>query len=384
MPIYWPILKWRHREAVALRRLSCDDAASVCPLFEVPLGGWDYDAGHPITPDAGRFREFGSLLAETWGQRGCAIDTAHLAMDGEALLPVVIDSIFHQARINGCRAKPVVSLGDSHNHVRAIVRVLQVDGDGIVIRLRKSELDQDWPARLTNLLKLLSVQSQQCDLLIDFESHSHGSSDWRNPGIGEVLARLPDARSWRSLIVAATAIPAALPFDQYWPHGAVARSDLTNYWRSAERLSVSDFALDFSDYAVQHPNAEMIDPRLVGRSLTLVYATTTDWKIFPAPGPDAFSIRHIAREWKNVIDEICRQSATDGRCWADEQLEGLCDSPIELDSLRSWPQIATNRHLSVTARQMRSANNSRSFQLPSHSPSATLSFSDVPRCQVTR
>ncbi len=352
--MYWPILKWRHRETVALRRLSSEDADSVCPLFELPLGGWDYDTGRPLTVDSSRFRGFGTSLAETWGQRVCAIDSSQLVLEGEALLSVVIDSIFHQARRAGCKVKPVISLCDSESHRRALARVLHTDAAGIVIRLRKSEMSLDWPEQLSSLIYLLGVRPHDCDLIVDFESHANVSVDEDDfaTELRDVVTKLPDASSWASLVIAGTSIPAAMPFDQYWPHGSLARSEVDNFWRGAAQLAANDLVLHFGDYAVQHPNGEMVDPRLVGRALTLVYATQREWLIFPAPGPDAFGIRHIAREWKNVIDEIHHERASGGHCWADEQLEWIRDSPVELEELRSWPQIATNRHLSVTARQM--------------------------------
>jgi hypothetical protein len=233
----------------------------------------------------------------------------------------------------------------------------------------------DWPERLANFLSHLSAHSSDCDLLIDFESRVHDSPNLLEADLCAVLAKLPTARLWRSLVVAATAIPAALPFDQFWPHGAVARLEITNYLRTAAHPSASSFRWNFSDYAVQHPNAEMVDPRLVGRALTLVYATADDWTIFPAPGPDAVGIRHVAREWKSIKDAQPLSLGGGGECWADEQLEWLCDSRIDVDALLAWTQIATNRHISVTARQMRRAFLSNERTVSPFTPNGKLSCS---------
>lgn len=150
-------------------------------------------------------------------------------------------------------------------------------------------------------------------------------------------------------------VPAALPFDMFWPHGVLSRCEWTGYLCASDMLRRYGLRLSYADYGVHHPNAEMVDPRLVGRDLALVYATNESWLVFVSNAGEARGIRHIANQWRDHPYRRRADIYASSPCWADSQIELFCSTEITPYELKMWPQLATNRHLSVASRQVRAS-----------------------------
>lgn len=356
MPNYYPILKWRQREVAALKHLLPRDQDNVAPIFELPLEPWDFDTGRPLDRGLLPYQGFGSRLADAWAGRACAVDVPHLGSLGTALQSMVLDSVFHQARANGCRARPVVGLDRSESYVRAVRRIADTDGHGLCIRVRLTDSRDSLDGPLTRLLLALRVMPEQCDLLIDFEGSPMPTVARHAEAVCSIVGGLTLRGAWRTLVLGCTSMPPALPIDLYSPYGIVTRSDWSGYLAALKGLqeSVSEHVeLEFADYGVHHPNAEMIDPRLIGRDLALVYAIDQDWVVFTSRERDASGIREIARAWKRYTTAMHVDGIPEAPCWGDLQVERMCEDEILDTEIALWPRIATNRHLSVVSRQMR-------------------------------
>jgi len=374
MPSYHPILKWRERELSALGRLTTSDRENIRPIFELPPAPWDFDAGRPLDAQVSRYRNFGARLAEAWGNRRCAIDAPHESGTGSGLPSVVLDTVFYQARINGCIASPVVGVDRSDAYLRAAGRIARIDGHGLSIRIRQSQFDATLDARLRETLVNVGADPTQCDILVDFEANSMHSSTSFAESACEAIFQLPFIEAWRSLVLCSTAMPAALPFDMYWPVGPITRHDWTGYLLAANLLKQQGLDLQFADYGVQHPNSEMVDPRLIGRDLALVYATNDIWQVYASPSADSSAIREIALQWRSDVFRRSRQSpARELDCWADAQIALSCDVEITAQELALWPQISTNRHLSVVSRQAKAAAMGAFCQLSGARAASSLS-----------
>ena len=96
----------------------------------------------------------------------------------------------------------------------------------------------------------------------------------------------------------------------------------------------------------------MVDPRLIGRDLSLVYAREDHWNVYAPRGGGASEMERIARN-------CCCESAADhgppdarSSCWADTQIQRFAAGVSTELAHSVWLQLSTNRHLSVVARQM--------------------------------
>lgn len=357
-PRYLPILKWRQREVSALSKLLPSDRDNVMPVFELPMEPWNFDCGRPQLVGLTPYRDFGCRLSDAWGAKRCAIDAPHVGGYEASLQSLVLDSIFHQARTYGCVAVPVVGTDRSPAYLRAIRRICSKDGQGLCIRLHHEDIDQHTASQIASLLSTLQVHPGQCDVLIDFEACVSSSPNSHSHATCAALEWLPCLNSWRSLTVAATAMPVALPVDMFCPQGDIIRDEWAGFLIAAEEMWRRGIVLSFADYGVHHPRSDMVDPRLIGRHLTLIYASESHWTIYASPYEEVLAIREVARR---CLSRLKRSTYTNHRddgsatatpCWADTQIARLCDSEIDHQALRLWSQIATNRHVSLVSRQL--------------------------------
>ena len=348
---YYPILKWRHRELAALSQLDDGDAECVVPVFELPLEQWNFDTGCPSEDIRLKYARFGINLSATWKNRPCAIDSPYLSESHSAENRHILDLVFEQARTWGCHAMPVFGLCCTEQYLRAVKRAHLIDGFGACLRLRLEDMQETLDERIHDLLWTTTVQPSHCDLMIDFGANVPSSAPHYVSLVTSVASRIPFLDNWRNVIVACTSMSAALPHDLYRPRGNVARHEWPGYLAANAALGGSGVHLSYADYGVAHPSAEMVDPRLLGRDGSLVYARQDGWDVY---APQLGRETEIGLLAKICCDDSSRHHREDGQapCWADVQIQRLAFGGGCEFARTTWPQIPTNRHLSVVARQL--------------------------------
>ena len=349
---YFPILKWRHKELAALSYLDQIDADYITPVFELPPEQWDFDIGRPSEDLRAKYARFGIHLSAAWKNRRCAIDSPYLSASPSTGGGHILNLVFEQARSWGCVAFPVFGLHCDEAYLHAVKRVQILDGHGACLRLQIEDVDETVFMRMQRTLQAVAAQPSNCDLLIDFGANAPLSASCHVTSVSALLASVPFLDDWRNVIVARTSIPAALPHDLYWPRGDVDRYEWSGYLSAASAPSQNGIDISYSDYGVVHPSSEMVDPRLIGRDLSLVYARDDHWSVYAPRGAGAYEIESIARAC--CSDGIADQTLVDTRssCWADAQIQRLAVGQDAELAHAIWPQLATNRHLSVVARQL--------------------------------
>ena len=348
---YFPILKWRHKKLAALSYLDEADADYITPVFELPPELWNFDIGRPSEDLRAKYARFGMHLSAAWKNRRCAIDSPYLSASPAAGGTHILDLVFEQARSWGCVAFPVFGLHCEEAYLLAVKRAQVLDGHGACLRLQIEDIDETVLMRLQQVLQMAAAQPSICDLLIDFGANAPVSVSCHVASVIGLLASIPFLDEWRNVIVARASIPAALPHDMYRPSGEVGRHEWSGYLRASVALSQSRADnISYSDYGVAHPNSEMVDPRLIGRDLSLIYARDDHWSVYAPQGVGASAMKDIALGC--CSDSIGDLGTAEIRslCWADTQIRRLAAGLDAELAHAVWPRLATNRHLSMVAR----------------------------------
>lgn len=285
--------------------------------------------------------------------RPCAIDVPYacgLDVDSDVQL---LDLILAKARVSQCRAAPVVGLDRGDGYLDAARRAFASDRHGVSLRLRREDFTENMIDSIAETLAAVDVEPECCDLVVDLEADAKDTGAAQGAAILERLVQLPHISAWRNVVVCCTAMPAALPYDLYCPQGYVARSDWLGYVNAVEAPGCARRDLHFSDYGVVHPRAEMVDPRLIGRELSLVYACDEHWAVYSRPIDTANESETIARlcQQRHRASAQCHSAGT--LSWGDMQIQKLAYVNPSAEDRWIWPQVETNRHLSVVARQVR-------------------------------
>src|ERR1700722_4256613 len=133
---YVPVLKWKQGEYQALSRLENKIKDSLTPLIEIPAVGFDHEAGEARETIDSHLGDFGRRLKAKWQSRSCFVDTKYIEpatrmTDGRHF----VETIFDDARNEGCRAVPVIGIAADQPCLAATANVIRTDRRGVALRL---------------------------------------------------------------------------------------------------------------------------------------------------------------------------------------------------------------------------------------------------------
>lgn len=267
-----PILLTKMGERQALRDVPASLKERFTPLFVVPHVDWDYENGtwqHSI--DA-YLAKLPANLHQAWGSRPACIDLLLLDDDGpmnDGTHPLV----WVTAAADALKMSliPVVSPTRSKAYRAAVAAVAARDVRGICVRLQLSEWTLTAPGALEALLDELRVTPAEVDLVLDLADETGALAA---TVVLEELKALPLLTEWRSLVLAATSMPATLPGGT--GIHVLPRREWPLYQQTL--AAKPPRLVTFSDYAISNPSpGPDIDPRLMNISAALRYATSDGW-----------------------------------------------------------------------------------------------------------
>jgi hypothetical protein len=353
---YVPVLLTRRGERSALADLTEDVRSKMTPLFAVHPIDWNYETDAPSKNVDDHIASLGSKLATSWGVNRAFIDLVHLDMaehDDKRRHP--LDVIIEDAESAGLPLVPVVSpLRDPH-YLSAAGRSHATNGRGICIRLNPP----DWPAgrgnteELEDLMKLLDVQPDQVDLVLDLGHEVHS-------GLADVLVRaelgsLVHADSWRSVTLVAGAFPKDLA---NMPKNTITSVERLDWQLYTEVAGEGARPPCFGDYGVAHPDPFVgTDPKLMSISAAIRYTVADDWLVakgglFKGQGGSGRGGDALipAAGLLAEHEEFCGRDF----CAGDRWISQVAQAGAGGGNPERWRRVATNHHLTFVTGQIAS------------------------------
>lgn len=349
---YVPILKWRQGEYLALGR-SIDAVKDwIYPMFEIPVEQWDFEKEEPAKSLDDHLKNFGKRLSKNWQKRACLIDSPYLSGDDSmANGDHHLARLFNLARASNCQGIPVTGIERHADYQTAVANIVVQDGRGCGIRLVADDLDDDVALKLQALMKMIGVNADQVDIIIDssadvVDSPATQASIWR-----AWLESLPSMSDWRSVTVAGGSFPASLsPSASYRPHADVNRSE----WRAYLKLLTKDLERRpwFGDYGCASPRTEMLDPRTFDPNAKIKYTIDEKWRVVVGI--------QVKRNGRDQYRDLCRHLKTSvphcflGRSysWGDEYIDDCSTGASSTGGSSTWPTVATNHHVAKVVRDV--------------------------------
>jgi Beta protein len=280
-----PILLARRGELLALADTSPAVRDMITPLLVIPPITWDYEAESWQATLDDHLDRMPAALQRAWPDRRAFVDLL-LLEDGplaSGVHPLVW--LTAQCAALGVELIPTVSPARSAAYRTAVAIVVARDGSGACIRLGVDDWPINTPGALGPLLTELGVGPDQVDLILDLGSQTGALA---LTALRQQLSSLPNLQDWRSLVVASTGMPQAMPLGQGLQ--VIPRND----WLLFERLLTTGTPParlpTYADYAITSPEPPPdIDPRVLTLRATLRYTTLTSWlitrgQLWKAPG----------------------------------------------------------------------------------------------------
>jgi hypothetical protein len=298
--LYMPILKWRAKNRLALSGIPEEMKRAVLPLYEVPLGPWNFDYGNAVTMTAG-LKSFRTDLDRCWPDRPCVVDFpyAGYATEGGAdMAQSVLDACLdHRDTLMFA-----FTLDRTREYLEFVKHAVH-RGFDVCLRLRAHDLTPQLKTNVDQYMSALAVTRDRCVVMVDFEGDVPPSAGDYALLIQNSLVSIATQDPWKAFVVAGTSIPAATPSHQYRSGQKVPRPELAAFVKSRDYLDLTGTHLIFSDYATSHPTSEMVDPRLLGRGELLFFATDDEWEIFV---PRSFSSDDADSAWSRHMEKFLR------------------------------------------------------------------------------
>lgn len=107
----------------------------------------------------------------------------------------------------------------------------------------------------------------------------------------------------------------------------------------------------FSDYAIQHPEPEELDPRMIRPAASVRYTTESDFMIVKGR-----SVRKYGGDqYRRLCAELCKQKEYRGQgfSWGDAYITDCMKKKTEgCGSGMTWRKVGTNHHLTLAVEQL--------------------------------
>jgi hypothetical protein len=271
---YVPVLLTKRGERRAVASLDPAVAAAIRPLFVVHEVDWDFDLNQPKKSLTEHLKSLPEELAKCW--TSAAFIDLNDSGDGP------LDSGFHpltwfhaEAASHGLELTPVVSTLSSDPYFDA-TQALIASGSDVCLRLGVDEWPAGaGPADVDALLMRIGATPSESHLVLDL-SDDVGSAAARLAA--SELYTFPHLADWRSVTIAATAVPGSMPA------GAGLHVLPRQDWRIYGALLGLSPALPriptFGDYTVNGASLGVdVNPAVMQIAATLRYTTETDWLV---------------------------------------------------------------------------------------------------------
>ena len=353
---YMPILKWKMGEYQALERLDKNSKDSIVPLLEIPIIDFDHANQKDAKSLDLHLKDFGKKLKSKWDGRVCLVDTQFITEGKPCILATghhCVDSIFLDARTNGCQAIPVITLSADSAFRQAVARVIQLDRRGVALRINIRDFEQpDITPAIDALLTELGLKHVDVDLILDMKSPDYQSVPFAALQMQMLLNKLPALNLWRSLVVAASAFPsAATALAKGYSFIPIPRNEWKAYKLLIPMLGGTMRLPSFADYAVASPEMVSLDMRMIQPSAKVRYTYDDNWHF--AVGKSVRSTGGFG-QYKQLCDTLTKQPyfAGPGASAADDYIAACAAGTASTGNLSTWVWVATNRHLTLVPTEL--------------------------------
>lgn len=345
-------MRGRQGEFNALAALDTEARGQITPLLEVPPVAWDFEAEEPAKSLEEHLAPLADKIATAWGNtRHVFVDLAWIPgdemADGSPLLTYVMGAL----RSADVAAIPVTGLERPTLFSEAARDTVDQDRRGVCLRLEPEDLRRInlLPGKLERACADLGVGPGDVDLILDFKAFDSGQAPAIEMAAGFVLIGLPSAQEWRSVTLAGGAFP--LNLSGVKNEERIPRADWDT-WRAItiDRADELPRRPAFADYAVQHPEPQEVDPRLMRMSANARYATQTEWLILKKK-----NVRdHGFEQFHDISAELASRPEFRGAHFSagDRMICDCADRTSGPGNATTWRTIATNHHIATVIDQI--------------------------------
>lgn len=268
---YVPVLFTKAGERDALGDVDDHQKRAFTPLFVVHPIDWDFEVNQPKKTIDDHLDKLPDNLDKVW-EHPAFIDTLHVEDETMADGRDPLEWIVARAAENGRQFIPVIA-PERRREALDAARNLLASGITSDVCLRLGIENWGDEQQIDDLLTAVGVGRAETHLVLDLRGDAGPASRLALSG---TLRGLPSPNEWKTLTVAATAMPQAPPSG----HGVheIPRQEWINYRAIVDGGSFGERQPTFGDYAIAYPDPfDDVDPRVLQISAKLKYTCDDKW-----------------------------------------------------------------------------------------------------------
>ena len=368
---YVPILKGKQGEFAALANItSKEQIARFTPLIEIPPIPLTYYPGqeHGVTAKtidehivgcAANFADAVKHLPSVFVD-GIYVESEDDLQDSSS----PIDAVFAVLREKGIPFVPVIGLDRVEDYADSVSIAMSQDGRGCCLRLFEADMDAistTLAAQISGLIKAISVEPNQVDLLIDY-----GPKVPQKGALPLLINALPFLDSWRTVTLASSSFPPDM--------GEVARNSVKQMereewtaWNSVRVNPTVKRIPAYGDYGINHPVLTEYNPLTMSMSPNIRYTDLSEYVIAKGQAqprkkwaegdPAKEKIRaQLAPsvQYPKLAATIKAHAAWKGKpfSWGDAFIDKC--SHKECGNATVWRAVGMNHHIALAVQQIAS------------------------------
>lgn len=348
---YVPCLRWKMGEYQALLQLSSRARQRIMPLIEIPEIGFDFETGKNSKTIDEHLSKFGKRLKVKWGRADCFVDMQHID-DSERMAngQIPSDFIFHDLRVKGIQATPVIGINANIEPQSEVYRTAKIDGQGFCLRVTLEQVVQpDFVDKVKRLLQMSNLSFGQFDFVLDLISPNFEPLDGFAGLLTTIIKNIPHRDRWRSFVLVGTSFPSSLTGVKSGL-SILPRNEWRLYKLLARLLEESNIRIPiFGDYVINNPEILTIDPRIMKPKANIRYTIDDNWLIARGENVKDYGLAQHQELCKLVVNS----SKFNGSSFSngDKYISDCANGTASTGNLTTWRQMGTNHHLEMAAQE---------------------------------
>ena len=339
--IYFPVLRWKEAERIAVAQLAPDIRRCIAPMVEFVPREFNLMALNASAVNAA------TEIARTagWGIEKPVLLDFHLL--GDEVATQVIPVLIQNANRRGVNGSIVSGLFHSDSYYAAIASAARATGFDVALRVQAHELRQAQTSSLIiEKLAEIGTQPRSAHLILDFPVLSDTP-----PNIFSRLEALRRVGSWKSVILLLGGFPKDLANVEKNTQRVLPRLDWLA-WR--DFVSENPFsAPSFGDYTIQHGIYEEHEGEHLNFSASIRYTSDGVWVIMRGEGVLNKDGPGYA-QWPANAQLLCLREEFSGAGYSagDRYIDSMSGQTSQTGTAKDWLAAGINHHITFVVKQI--------------------------------
>lgn len=346
---YTPILKFKQGEHKALLDLTEEQRKNITPLIQVVHKFRKVEQADGTTkryeiPASKVLSDAGAKIKQLSGFPKVYFDPRPLFVSNNDETLVAVTNC---STLFGSNVYPVLTLSDLQNIQYNSLSLSFIAQQGICLRISKNEVNETLFTGIDDLLKKLSIDRKNTDIIFDYGVTEENSLDH----FSTEIKKDKGLDNWRSIAFVSGAFRESLMGLEPGTHHHK-RTDLA-LWKELRSKLRGLREIDYGDYAIQSA-IYSIPTENASPSRSVIYAKEDEWEIHKGQSDNARGsekTRQYYAHAKQLIDE--HSCYGEDCCKGDKKIVSLSKNPEgSMGGFSTWVQVGVNHHMSLTLRQL--------------------------------